>query len=77
MWLAHIVILVVCSLGVVVLFKTEGWTAFTSLHFQGPENLLPFLGASFTSILSGFYIFFNKWMSRRLKLVEQGASLDG
>jgi hypothetical protein len=34
-----------------------GWRAFTSIHFQGPENLIPFLIASFMTItLSRLYL---------------------
>jgi hypothetical protein len=37
----------------IALFFYRGWQIFSSIHYQGSENLLPFITASLSAIVAG------------------------
>ncbi len=41
-------------IGAVVLYCYLGWRIFISIHYQGSENLLPFITASLSAIVAGY-----------------------
>jgi hypothetical protein len=49
-WRRDLVVTTILVLAVAVSFFTIGWVAFTSIHYQGPVNLIPFLIASYVTI---------------------------
>ena len=51
-----LIILTFCLISMATLFATRGTVVFTSVHFQGPENLLPFAASSATAIWGGIAV---------------------
>jgi hypothetical protein len=49
-WLKDLVVATLLIFAVPASFFTIGYVAFTSIHFQGPENLIPFLIATYVTI---------------------------
>jgi len=56
-WRRDLIVIVVSVFAIAGSFQVIGWRAFTSIHFQGPENLIPFVIASLMTItLSRLYL---------------------
>ncbi len=67
-----IVVVVLMSLaGMIGLHVTDGWTIGTSIHFQGPENLIPFGAASVTAIVGGVASIVAKMLQRAREGMEE------
>ena len=52
-WLFASVFVALLAIVTAALYVTDGWVINTSIHLQGPENLIPFGAASATAILGG------------------------
>lgn len=55
-WQKYLTVLGAGAAGTTVFFILIGWRINTTVHRQGPENLIPFLAASFTALTAGFAI---------------------
>ena len=53
-WERQMGIIGIALIGAVAIFYSGGWRVFTSMHHQGPENLLLFLSATASAIIAGY-----------------------